>query len=96
VTPGVSVLSVDHDGNSTDSPEEADAIVAEIGRLLGTRGPTRRHPAVGAKDVLIVTPYNAQVVTLRRRLDARRSARRSSVGTVDKFQGRQAAVVSSR
>ena len=36
VAPGVTVLSVDHDGNSTDSPEEADAIVAEIGRLLGT------------------------------------------------------------
>ena len=36
VTPGVRVLSVDHDGNSTDSPEEADAIVGEIDGLLGT------------------------------------------------------------
>ena len=34
--PGVRVVTVDHDGNSTDSPEEADAIVAEIRRLLGT------------------------------------------------------------
>jgi len=93
VTPGVSVLSVDHDGNSTDSPEEADAIVAEIGRLLGTpwtdEGGTRPSEQ---KDVLIVTPYNAQVVTLRRRLDAA-DLPDVEVGTVDKFQGRQAAVV---
>ena len=34
-TPGVRVLTVDHDGNSTDSPEEADAVVAEIKRLIG-------------------------------------------------------------
>ena len=45
-----------------------------------------------AADVLIVTPYNAQVVLLRRLLDA---AGLSDVqaGTVDKFQGRQAPVV---
>ncbi|MDT5000076.1 MAG: hypothetical protein QOK12_2181, partial [Mycobacterium sp.] len=93
VTPGVSVLSVDHDGNSTDSPEEADAIVAEISRLLGTPwiDETGTRP-LGQKDVLIVTPYNAQVVTLRRRLDAA-DLPDVEVGTVDKFQGRQAAVV---
>ena len=35
------------------------------------RGPTsERHPAAGPADVLVVTPYNAQVVLLRRRLDA--------------------------
>jgi uncharacterized protein len=93
VTPGVTVLTVDHDGNSTDSPEEADAIVAEIGRLLGTpwTDETGKRP-LGQKDVLIVTPYNAQVVTLRRRLDAA-DLPDVEVGTVDKFQGRQAAVV---
>ncbi len=32
--PGVRVLTVAHDGNSTSSPEEADVIVAEIARLL--------------------------------------------------------------
>jgi predicted RecB family nuclease len=93
VAPGVRVLSVDHDGNSTDSPEEADAIIGAIGALLdapwtdeaGTR-------PLGQKDVLIVTPYNAQVVTLRRRLDAA-GLTDVEVGTVDKFQGRQAPVV---
>ncbi|MCU1700985.1 MAG: RecB family nuclease, putative, family [Mycobacterium sp.] len=93
VTPGVSVLSVDHDGNSTDSPEEADAIVAEIRRLLGTPWTDEAGTRpLGQKDVLIVTPYNAQVVTLRHRLDAA-DLPDVEVGTVDKFQGRQAAVV---
>lgn len=93
VPPGVRVLEVEHDGNSTDSPEEADAIVAEIGALLGrpwTDGadtvPLDQH------HVLVVTPYNAQVVTLKRALDAA-GLGGVEVGTVDKFQGRQAAVV---
>jgi uncharacterized protein len=93
VAPGVTVLSVDHDGNSTDSPEEADAIVAEIARLLDTPWTDEAGTRpLGQKDVLIVTPYNAQVVTLRRRLDAA-DLLDVEVGTVDKFQGRQAPIV---
>ncbi|KAA0079547.1 TM0106 family RecB-like putative nuclease [Mycolicibacterium sp. P9-64] len=93
VAPGVTVLTVDHDGNSTDSPEEADAIVTEIGHLLGTPWTDEAGTRpLAQKDVLIVTPYNAQVVTLRRRLDAA-DLSDVEVGTVDKFQGRQAAVV---
>ena len=93
VAPGVRVLTVQHDGNSTDSPEEADAIVAEIRALLDKpwsdeNGTTPFTP----KHVLVVTPYNAQVVTLRRSLDAAGYAD-VEVGTVDKFQGRQAPVV---
>ncbi len=92
-TPGVRVLMIDHDGNSTESPEEADAIVAEIGRLIGAAW-TDEHGSrrLTQDDVLVVTPYNAQVVLLRERLDA---AGLASVraGTVDKFQGQQAPVV---
>ncbi|SCX33103.1 TM0106 family RecB-like putative nuclease [Mycolicibacterium fluoranthenivorans] len=93
VIPGVRVLTVDHDGNSTDSPEEAQAIVAEITALLGTPW-TDEHGtvALAAQHVLVVTPYNAQVVTLRRALDAV-GLTEVEVGTVDKFQGRQAPVV---
>ena len=94
VAPGVRVLTVDHDGNSTDSPEEADAIVAEIG--APARHPVdrraRHHRRSAQQHVLVVTPYNAQVVTLRRRLDAA-GLTDVEVGTVDKFQGRQAPVV---
>ena len=46
--PGVQLLSVRHQGNSIESPEEADAIVAEIQPLLG-RTWTDEHgsPAAG-------------------------------------------------
>jgi uncharacterized protein len=92
--PGVRILTVDHDGNSTDSPEEADAIVAEIATLIGASWSDEHGPPrpLTQDDVLVVTPYNAQVVLLRERLDA---AGLESVraGTVDKFQGQQAPVV---
>ena len=93
VAPGVRVLTVAHDGNSTDSPEEADVIVAAIHRLLGASWTDGDGTTPLAQEhVLVVTPYNAQVVTLRRRLDAA-GLTDIEVGTVDKFQGRQAPVV---
>jgi uncharacterized protein len=91
--PGVQVIPVEHHGNSVDSPEEADAIAAEIGRLLG-RPWTDEHGTrpLTAGDVLVLAPYNAQVTLVRRRLnEAGLGAVR--VGTVDKFQGGQAPVV---
>jgi predicted RecB family nuclease len=91
--PGIRTLLVEHDGNATSSPEEAAAIVAEIRRLLRANwtdehGSARLRPA----DVLVVAPYNAQVLVLRDHLDAAGLAG-VDVGTVDKFQGRQAPVV---
>ncbi len=41
---------------------------------------------------MVVTPYNAQVRCLRQQLD-RAGLKRRRVGTVDKFQGQEAAVV---
>ena len=91
--PGVRVLTVEHDGNSTESPEEADAILAEVRRLLGTAWTDEYGTVPLAQEhVLVVTPYNAQVVTLRRRFDDA-GLTAVEVGTVDKFQGRQAPVV---
>lgn len=93
VAPGVRVLAVEHTGNSTESPEEADAIIAEIGTLLGCPWTDEDGTvALGQQHILVVTPYNAQVVLLRRRLDAA-GLPDVQVGTVDKFQGRQAPVV---
>lgn len=91
--PGVHALMVEAEGNATDSPQEADAIVAEIGRLIGAAwtdedGTRPLEP----RDVLVVTPYNAQVVLLRDRLDAA-GLGPVRAGTVDKFQGQQAPVV---
>jgi predicted RecB family nuclease len=93
VAPGVRVLEIDHAGNSTDSPEEAAAIVAAINRLLGTAWTDESGTsALDQTGFLVVTPYNAQVVTVRRHLDAA-GLRDVQAGTVDKFQGRQAPVV---
>ncbi|BBZ42933.1 TM0106 family RecB-like putative nuclease [Mycobacterium parmense] len=91
--PGVRVLSVEHQGNSTDSPQEADAIAAEIERLLGgTWTDEDGARELTAADVLVLAPYNAQVALLRRRLAAA-GLGGVRVGTVDKFQGGQAPVV---
>ncbi|HEY5855950.1 MAG TPA: TM0106 family RecB-like putative nuclease [Aldersonia sp.] len=93
VDPGVRTLVVDHVGNSTESPEEASAILGELRRLLRTPwtdgGETR---PLGQRDVLVVAPYNAQVELIRSTLN-RAGLRDVPVGTVDRFQGRQAAVV---
>ena len=91
--PGVRVLAIDHEGNSTASPEEADAIVGEINRLLGApwtdeHGTRPLQPA----DVLVLAPYNAQVALLRQELAAA-GLDAVRAGTVDKFQGAEAAVV---
>ncbi len=92
---GLRRLIVDHVGCATSSIEEADAIFDEIVRLLGadwTDSAGLTKPLV-ASDFMVVAPYNDQVDLLRARLalDARTVG--VQVGTVDKFQGRQAAVV---
>jgi len=93
VEPGVRVLTVDHEGNATESREEAAAIVAEITAMVGRAWTDEdgTRPLTAA-DVLIVTPYNAQVATLREQLDAA-GLSQVRAGTVDKFQGQQAPVV---
>ncbi len=91
--PGVHVLPAAHHGNSTESPEEADAIAAEIRQLLGTSW-TDEHGtrALTPSDVLVLAPYNAQVALVRRRLTSA-GLGGVRIGTVDKFQGGQAPVV---
>ncbi|MBV8928562.1 MAG: TM0106 family RecB-like putative nuclease [Mycobacteriaceae bacterium] len=91
--PGVRTVLVDHAGNATDSPQEAEAIVAEIRELLGApwTDETGTRPLT-TDDVLVVAPYNAQVLRLRGCLQVA-GLDDVAVGTVDKFQGRQAPVV---
>nr|WP_090345742.1 TM0106 family RecB-like putative nuclease [Mycolicibacterium malmesburyense]CRL78286.1 RecB family nuclease [Mycolicibacterium malmesburyense] len=91
--PGVRVVSIPHDGNSTSSPEEAEAIVAATRQLLGSQWTDEDGARPLAEDdVLVVAPYNAQVMLLRDHFEAA-GLSGVSVGTVDKFQGRQAPVV---
>lgn len=89
---GLRLLPVEHEGRSQSSIEEAKAIAAACERLLlgGTVtnefGGTR---PLNASDIMVVAPYNMAVRCIRdhlRDLDI-------GVGTVDKFQGQEAAVV---
>jgi len=91
---GLRYLPIEHSGNAQRSEEEAARIAREIERLLqgsvrDVHGVTRPlRPA----DVIVVTPYNAQVACIRRVLDTR-GFEAVEAGTVDKFQGREAYVV---
>jgi superfamily I DNA and/or RNA helicase len=91
---GLRYLPVDHAGNVASAPEEAERIVREIAAMRGapwtsSRGETR--PLRDA-DFMVVAPYNAQVRCLRRGLESA-GLGDVPVGTVDKFQGREAAIV---
>lgn len=91
---GLRVVPVAHEGNTNDSPEEA-AVVAEFVRQLLAQewcDDQGRQRAMTTADILVVSPYNAQV----REIDAVLAAGGLGairVGTVDKFQGRQAPAV---
>ena len=88
---GLRFIGVDHRYNSQQSPEEARLIAAEVRHLLRTGSVTdcdgTSRPLTPA-DILVVAPFNMQVRCLREVLPAG-----VEVGTVDKFQGRQAAIV---
>jgi predicted RecB family nuclease len=89
---GLRFAPVEHTGNQNESLEEVERVAAMIEGLLRT-GATwtdkeSKTNALGLQDILIVAPYNAHVSALTDRLPTG-----SRVGTVDKFQGQQAAVV---
>lgn len=93
--PGLHVHPVHHTGNATASPEEA-ARVVEIARShigqpwTDPSAGTERMP-LAQRDIIVVSPYNAQVAEIRAALD-RAGMPEVRVGTVDKFQGQEAVV----
>jgi uncharacterized protein len=87
---GLVYRPVEHAANGQLSREEAEVVAESIRDLLGTgytdeTGATR---PLDVEDVLVVTPYNAQVRALRQTVPEG-----VRVGTVDKFQGQEAPVV---
>jgi predicted RecB family nuclease len=86
---GVRYVPVVHEGNSRQSPEEAEEIARRVDDLLGARYTTAEGVTrpLKAPDIMVVAPYNAQVRCLRAQLPEG-----VRVGTVDKFQGQEAAV----
>jgi predicted RecB family nuclease len=92
VRPGLHPVPVPHVYNSTSSTEEAAAVVELIGSLLGRAWTVGGATApLTQQDLIVVAPYNAQVEVIRQHL-AVAGWHEVSVGTVDKFQGREAAV----
>jgi len=92
IEPGLHPVTVDHRLNSTSSPEEAERVVDLVREALGrewTEGGRTR--TLGQDDVIVVAPYNAQVELVGERLAAAGFGE-VPVGTVDKFQGREAAI----
>jgi uncharacterized protein len=88
---GLRFVDVEHDGNRNQSLEEVDAVASLVERLT-SRGASwiaedQSTKPIGLDDILIVAPYNSQVNRIAERLPGAR------VGTVDKFQGQEAAVV---
>ncbi|MDQ0576774.1 TM0106 family RecB-like putative nuclease [Agromyces albus] len=137
VSPGLTTVPIEHAGNTTSSPEEAEAVVELVGMLLGRAWsevipptgadvevsestgalaalestdelpptdvllptdalptdaalPTRSRP-LAQRDLIVVTPYNAQLTVVRAALDEA-GYHDVPVGTVDKFQGQEAAI----
>jgi len=102
---GLYYVKVEHTGNSSRSEEEADEIVAQIARLrergmlLDSKPPDRDGVArpLTDRDIIVVTPYNAQRRLIQHKLHCAgfdiEASTGIEVGTVDKFQGQEAAIV---
>jgi superfamily I DNA and/or RNA helicase len=86
---GLSFVPVAHDGCMQSSRAEAETILKLITEACKQSVVREGKTApVTLKDILIVAPYNLQVNLLRQLLPDG-----AQVGTVDKFQGQEAAIV---
>ncbi|MGI9193325.1 MAG: DEAD/DEAH box helicase [Actinomycetota bacterium] len=87
---GIRWAPVEHQDNRTSSIEEAQLIAEQYDSLISQNWINEKglERPLEQKDVLVVAPYNAQVSLLAQHLPDN-----AEVGTVDKFQGREGAVV---
>lgn len=87
---GILFHPVPHTGNTQSSDEEITAVLEIYQSLLGrsfTDSEGNSRPLV-LEDILFVAPYNMQVRRLERALP-----QGAKIGSVDRFQGQEAAVV---
>lgn len=88
---GLVFVPAEHTGNTQASAEEVGLIREIVHELLGrelTDEQGRSAGTVGLDDILLVAPYNMQVRRLQSALGDQ-----ARVGSVDKFQGQEAAIV---
>lgn len=87
---GLYFLPVAHSGNQNCSPEEAQAISDLVRSILAGNATwvdrEGQEKPLTLDDIVIITPYNAQVFEIQQYLPGAR------VGTVDKFQGQEAPI----
>lgn len=87
---GIRFVAVSHSGQSSESPVEAETVAELVHHLLASEPTWTDAKSVTRPltqdDVLIITPYNAQVAALSEALPGYR------IGTVDKFQGQEAPI----
>jgi predicted RecB family nuclease len=89
--PGIYFEPVVHSGNQNSSLEEVEKVEQIVDELLNSQlswiNRRREKEEFTAKNIKIISPYNAQVNALHRSLPE------IQIGTVDKFQGQEAAVI---
>jgi predicted RecB family nuclease len=95
---GLFVREVRHEGNRHTSDEEVQAILDLVEALVRPASKWVDHQGVARQmtsdDILIVSPYNAQVSRLSEALwKGMHSDFAWRIGTVDRFQGQEAPVV---
>lgn len=90
---GLRYVPIEHEGNAAESLEEAEYIATQIALLRA--GTVSDDDGIARplleSDIIVVTPYNAQRRRIERTLRA--AGFEIAVGTVDRFQGQEAAVV---
>ncbi|MDQ7879817.1 AAA domain-containing protein [Microbacterium sp. QXD-8] len=103
IRPGLVPIALRHHGNATQSLEEAAEVARLVTDLIGREwtdaatddsdGASTALPPrpLEQADLIVVTPYNAQQVAVEAALAAA-GFPDVPVGTVDKFQGKEAAV----
>jgi uncharacterized protein len=93
---GLRVVEVPHEGNTNASPEEALVVAGLVEGLLNGEWRDKHGVSrvIEPGQIVVVTPYNAQIRAIEEALGRSRmpDAARVQVGTVDKFQGREAPV----
>jgi len=86
---GIHYIQMDHEDNSQTSKEEFEIINKLMKQFIGAKfNDNGKERKLEASDILIVSPYNAQVNFLLERL----VYKGIRVGTIDKFQGQQAPI----
>jgi uncharacterized protein len=92
---GLRWIEARHERRATESLEEAELVADQIAAMVGTHWFDHEGiaHALRGRDFMVVAPYNDQVRLLREVVEARTGLADVQIGTVDKFQGREAPVV---